>query len=111
RGGRFVSGFSGEQFALPEAVAALRAVRRRAPDDSLVSVSGAAPPHLPAVLAAGPKVGAIAGNRVLYRDGIPIAFLEGDGTRFLTPVKPEIENLARLALHGHAEPAAHLPRM
>jgi ATP-dependent Lhr-like helicase len=111
RGGRFVSGFSGEQFALPEAVAALRAVRRRAHDDSLVSVSGADPLNLAGILTPGPKLAAIAGNRVLYRDGVPVAFLEGDTTRFLTPVEPEIENLARLALHGHAEPAAHLPRM
>jgi hypothetical protein len=48
---------------------------------------------------------------VLYRDGIPIAFLEGGRKRFLAPVEPEIENMARLALHGHAEPAAHLPRL
>jgi ATP-dependent Lhr-like helicase len=111
RGGRFVSGFSGEQFALPDAVAALRAVRRRALDDTLVSVSGADPLNLAGILTPGPKLAAIAGNRVLYRDGIPIAFLEGDSARFLTPVEPEIENSARLALHGHAEPAAHLPRM
>src|SRR5262245_39659564 len=111
RGGRFVSGFSGEQFALPEAVAALRAVRRRAPDDSLVSVSGADPLNLAGILTPGPKLPALAGNRVLYRDGIPIAFLEGDSARFLAPVGPEIENMARLALHGHTEPATHLPRM
>ena len=71
RGGRFVSGFSGEQFALPEAVASLRAIRRRAPDDSLVSVSGADPLNLAGILTPGPKLAALAGNRVLYRDGIP----------------------------------------
>ena len=111
RGGRFVSGFSGEQFALPEAVAALRAIRRRGPDESLVSVSGADPLNLAGILTPGPKLASLAGNRVLYRDGIPLAFLEGDSTRFLEPVEPEIENRARLALHGHAEPAAHLPRL
>ena len=111
RGGRFVSGFSGEQFALPEAVAALRAIRRRTPDDSLVSVSGADPLNLAGILTPGPKLPALAMNRVLYRNGIPIAFLEGDVTRLLEPVELEIENIARLALHGHAEPAAHLPRL
>jgi ATP-dependent Lhr-like helicase len=111
RGGRFVSGFSGEQFALPEAVSALRALRRRALDDSLVSVSGADPLNLAGILTPGPKLAALAGNRVLYRDGIPIAFLEGDGARFLEPVEPEIENIARAALHGHPAPAAHLPRL
>ena len=111
RGGRFVSGFSGEQFALPGAVACLRAVRRRAPDERFVSISGADPLNFAGILTQGPKLAALAGNRVLYRDGIPIAFLEGDNARFLEPVEPEIENLARLALHGHAEPAAHLPRL
>lgn len=93
------------------AVAALRAVRRREPDDSLVSVSGADPLNLAGILTPGPKLAALAGNRVLYRDGIPIAFLEGDTPRFLEPVEPEIENIARAALHGHAELAAHLPRL
>jgi ATP-dependent Lhr-like helicase len=111
RGGRFVSGFSGEQFALPEAVASLRVIRRRAPDGSLVSVSGADPLNFAGMLTPGPKLAALAGNRVLYHDGIPITFLEGDSTRFLEPVEPEIENMARLALHGYAEPAAHLPRL
>jgi ATP-dependent Lhr-like helicase len=111
RGGRFVSGFSGEQFALPEAVAALRAIRRRGPDESLVSVSGADPLNLAGILTPGPKLASLTGNRVLYRDGIPLAFLEGNSTRFLEPVESEFENRARLALHGHAEPAAHLPRL
>ena len=90
---------------------ALRAVRRRAPDERFVSISGADPLNFAGILTPGPKLAALAGNRVLYRDGIPIAFLEGDNARFLEPVEPEIENLARLALHGHAEPAAHLPRL
>jgi ATP-dependent Lhr-like helicase len=111
RGGRFVSGFSGEQYALPDAVAALRAIRRRGPDESLVSVSGADPLNLAGILTPGPKLASLTGNRVLYRDGIPLAFLEGESTRFLEPVEPEIENEARLALYGHAEPAAHLPRL
>ena len=111
RGGRFVSGFSGEQFALPGAVSALRAIRRRAPDDNLVSVSGADPLNLAGILTPGPKLTALAGNRVLYRVGISIAFLEGDAVRFLEPIEPEIENRVRLALYGHAEPAAHLPRL
>jgi ATP-dependent Lhr-like helicase len=111
RGGRFVSGFSGEQFALPEAVASLRAIRRHAPDDSLISVSGADPLNLAGILTPGPKLAALAGNRALYRDGIPIAFLEGETMRLLEAVEPDIENLARAALYGHAELAAHLPRL
>ena len=100
RGGRFASGLSGEQFALPEAVTALRAIRRRVADDSLISVSGPDSLNLAGILTPGPKLPALAGNRVLYRDGMPIAFLEGD-SKFLEVVEPEIESLARLALYGH----------
>jgi hypothetical protein len=67
--------------------------------------------NLAGILTPGPKLAALTGNRVLYRDGIPIAFLEGDETRLLEPVEGEMENRTRLALHGHSEPAAHLPRM
>jgi hypothetical protein len=61
-------------------------------DDSLVSVSGADSLNLAGILTPGPKLPALAGNRVLYRDGVPIAFLEGDSTRFLEVVEPEIES-------------------
>jgi hypothetical protein len=58
-----------------------------------------------------PKLASLAMNRVLYRDGIPIAFIEDGVRRMFEPVEPEIENMARLVLHGHSEPAAHLPRL
>ena len=75
RGGRFVAGVSGEQFALPEAVSALRETRRAPMSGALVSVSGADPLNLVGVLAAGRAVPALSGNRVLYRDGIAVATL------------------------------------
>ena len=108
RGGRFVAGFSGEQFALPEAVAALRAIRRHAPDESLVSVSGADPLNLAGILTPGPKLAALAGNRVLYRDGIPIALLEGRAMRRLETLDHGSDAELRMALFGHAQPASHL---
>jgi ATP-dependent Lhr-like helicase len=111
RGGRFVAGFSGEQFALPDAVVALRVIRRRTLEDSLVSVSGADPLNFAGILMPGPKLAALAGNRLLYRDGVPIAFLEAGETRFLEPIETDVKNIARVALHGRAEPAAHLPRL
>ena len=83
RGGRFVAGFSGEQFALPEAVAQLRSTRRQDDDGALVSLSGADPLNLAGILMPGPKLPAIAGNRVLFRDGIAIAFLEAGEVRFI----------------------------
>ena len=73
RGGRFVAGFSGEQYALPEAVEALRAARRAEKSGALVSVSAADPLNLVGIVTPGERVPAIASNRVLYRDGVPVA--------------------------------------
>ena len=67
--------------------------------------------NLAGILTPGPKLASHASNRVLYRGGIPLAFLEGSSTRFLEALEPELENRALLALHGHAEPVAHLPRL
>jgi ATP-dependent Lhr-like helicase len=83
RGGRFVGGFTGEQYALPDAVAALRAVRRKARDGALVAVSAADPLNVVGVLTPGRRVAALAGNRVLFRDGVPVAVREGAVTRLL----------------------------
>ncbi|WP_233885653.1 DEAD/DEAH box helicase [Paraburkholderia flagellata] len=79
RGGRFVTGISGEQFALPEAVALLRDVRRRGstPGEggTLVCVSAADPLNLLGTLLPGEKVPALAGNRIVFRDGVAVATL------------------------------------
>jgi ATP-dependent Lhr-like helicase len=75
RGGRFVAGVVGEQFALPEAVALLREVRKRPSDGTLVSLSACDPLNLLGTLLPGNKVPAVAGNRLLYRDGVPVASL------------------------------------
>ncbi|MHC8368789.1 DEAD/DEAH box helicase [Pseudomonas sp. ZT5P21] len=73
RGGRFVSGLAGEQFALPEAIPLLREVRRRAHDGSLIAVCGVDPLNLAGTLLPGAKVPALASNRLVYRDGLPVA--------------------------------------
>ena len=73
RGGRFVAGLTGEQFALPEAVGLLRSVRQRAADGTLVAVCGADPLNQVGHLLAGAKVPNLTSTRVLYRDGVPIA--------------------------------------
>ncbi|HEV8550761.1 MAG TPA: hypothetical protein VGQ57_17065, partial [Polyangiaceae bacterium] len=83
RGGRFVAGFSGEQYALPDAVTALRAVRKQAPNGVLVPVSAADPLNVVGVLTPGKRVPALAGNRVLFQDGICVAVREGAATRLL----------------------------
>jgi len=84
RGGRFVSGFTGEQYALPDAVSALRAARKRPLTGALVAVSAADPLNVAGILTPGARVPALAGNRVLYRDGVPVAAREGTHTYLLT---------------------------
>ncbi len=71
RGGRFIAGLSGEQFALPEAVAALRAIRNKQLDGQWIAVCGADPLNLVGSLLAGTTIPAVSGSRVLYRDGVP----------------------------------------
>ena len=83
RGGRFVAGFSGEQFALPEAVGLLRAIRRQRPTGVLVSVSAADPLNLVGIVTPGSRVLRVAANRVLYSDGVPVAIREAGEVRFL----------------------------
>jgi ATP-dependent Lhr-like helicase len=91
RGGRFIAGLSGEQFALPEAIPLLREMRRRKHDASLVCISAIDPLNLCGTLLPGDKVPALAGNRLLFRDGAPVAtmvagkfnYLNGDADREL----------------------------
>jgi ATP-dependent Lhr-like helicase len=72
RGGRFVSGFIGEQFALPIAVESLRTTRRIEPSGETVTVSAADPLNLIGILVPGERVPAISGNTVTFRDGAAI---------------------------------------
>jgi ATP-dependent Lhr-like helicase len=73
RGGRFVAGLAGEQFALPEAIPLLRDVRRRERKGELVCVCGSDPLNLCGTLLAGEKVPALAGHRIVFEDGVPVA--------------------------------------
>jgi ATP-dependent Lhr-like helicase len=72
RGGRFVDGFVGEQFALPEAVDALRSVRRRAGGGDVVVVTAADPLNLVGILSAAPRVSPFSGLVIAHRDGVAI---------------------------------------
>jgi len=75
RGGHFVNGVSGEQFALPEAIGLLRSIRKAGPAGELITINAADPLNLPGILDSGPRVPAITANRILLRDGLPIAAL------------------------------------
>ncbi|HEX7879150.1 MAG TPA: ATP-dependent DNA helicase, partial [Candidatus Eisenbacteria bacterium] len=98
RGGRFVSGIAGEQFALPDAVTRLRAVRRAGPQGQLTALSAADPLNLTGILSPEDRVAALAGNRIVYEDGIPVVVKEGGETRWLAALPPERERLAEEAL-------------
>jgi len=98
RGGRFVAGFAGEQFALPQAVAALREMRRKPASGAWVSLSAADPLNLIGIVTPGVKLPALTGNRLLYRDGLPVATLAGGETQLLETMDPRTEWEARKAL-------------
>ncbi|MGH9928010.1 MAG: Lhr family helicase, partial [Pyrinomonadaceae bacterium] len=132
RGGRFVAGISGEQFALPEAVGMLRAIRRtrtgsmdfyfRSPareseervsdsiapnateTESLISVSAADPLNLVGIITPGGRVTAHTANRILYRNGEPVTVLESGETRFLVELSRTLEWKAKSALLRKATP-------
>jgi ATP-dependent Lhr-like helicase len=73
RGGRFVDGFLGEQFALPVAVESVRAMRKLDAAQEAITLSAADPLNLVGILVPGERVPAISGNSVTYRDGAAVA--------------------------------------
>ncbi|HYC08999.1 MAG TPA: hypothetical protein VEC10_05130, partial [Steroidobacteraceae bacterium] len=102
RGGRFVAGFTGEQYALPEAVTLLREARRAVQEGHFVSLSGADPLNLVGILTPGARLPSLSGNRLLYRDGLPVALLAGGEVTFLVELAPQDQWEARnLLLRRH----------
>ena len=81
RGGRFVDGFLGEQFALPVAVESLRATRKLPPSGEIVTIAAADPLNLVGVIVPGERVPAISGRTVSYRDGVALEDEPGLQTR------------------------------
>jgi ATP-dependent helicase Lhr and Lhr-like helicase len=88
RGGRFVTGMSGEQFARPDAIERLREVRRIPADGALIVISTADPLNLSGIVTAGDRIRTAGRNRIVYRDGAPIAVREGEFVRELAPIDP-----------------------
>jgi len=102
RGGRFVAGFSGEQYSAPEAITLLREARRKAREGHCVSLSGADPLNLVGILTPGARLPSLSGNRVLYRDGVPLALLAAGEVSFLEKLPAQQEWEARnLLLRRH----------
>jgi len=103
RGGYFVSGVSGEQFALPEAIGSLRSLRKAAAKGELIVISAADPLNLAGILTPGPRITAISSNHLLLRDGVPVAALEAGQ---IVPLEPEATGL-----NGEIERALRIGRM
>jgi ATP-dependent Lhr-like helicase len=106
RGGRFIAGLSGEQFALPEAIALMRQVRRRARDGAFVCVSAADPLNLAGTLLPGEKVPRLPGARLLLRDGLVVATLVAGNIEFVCITPAEQAEARRLLLRD--EPSHRL---
>jgi ATP-dependent Lhr-like helicase len=98
RGGRFIAGVTGEQFALPDAIATMRAVRRQPPDETLVCLSASDPANLLGTVLTGARVPRVAGSRVLYRDGLAIATSVAGQIEMLVPLDPAQARAATRAL-------------
>jgi ATP-dependent Lhr-like helicase len=98
RGGRFVAGFSGEQFATPEAIGSLRDMRRKPATEQYVSLSAADPLNLIGILTPGSRLPSLAGNRLLYRDGLPVATLIAGEVQYLQELPPKEQWEAQTAL-------------
>ncbi|MBV8485227.1 MAG: hypothetical protein JO077_20470 [Verrucomicrobia bacterium] len=109
RGGHFVAGVSGEQYALPEAVGLLRAIRKNAPKGDLIPISAADPLNLTGVLTLGLRVAAISAHRVLLRDGVPTVALKAGQVVPLSQGIDVIDQATERALKIGSMPAVLRP--
>jgi len=106
RGGRFVHGMSGEQFALPEAIERLREVRREAASERLTIISAADPLNLTGILTEEERIRSVAGTRIAYRNGIAVSVMEGEYVRPLVELDASQAMNVATALAGRRVPVA-----
>jgi ATP-dependent Lhr-like helicase len=109
RGGHFVSGVGGEQFALPEAIGLLRSIRKSPAEGELLAISAADPLNLAGILSPGRRVTSITSNRLLLRDGVPIAALEGGEVETLGNESKPADDAVGRALRMGTMPTALRP--
>jgi ATP-dependent Lhr-like helicase len=107
RGGRFVGGFSGEQFALPEAAAALRKLAKH-PGHERVSISAVDPLNLAGIVTPGDKIARLAGNRLLYEGGVPIAVHSGGEVHYLTALDASAQWTVKNLLIRRQQPSSYV---
>ncbi len=105
RGGRFITGVAGEQFALESTVQQLRQFRDPAPKPTVIAISAADPLNLVGILTDPPRITASASNRVAYREGVAVAALQGGDAVWLSPtLSREEKGTIRAVLLGVNEP-------
>jgi len=98
RGGRFVAAVAGEQFALPEALGLLREVRKRPLTGEMLAVSAVDPFNQLGTLLPGSRVPALVANRILFRDGLPVAVLAAGKPQWLVELDEDAQREARRLL-------------
>lgn len=109
-GGRFVSGLSGEQFALPEAAIALRALRTRGEDNVIYNLNATDPLNLAGIITPGDRISAKAGTHILYRNGIAIAVSDhGELTPLTTLTDQELWEARNQMVRKHKRAHYHPP--
>ena len=98
RGGRFVQGVSGEQFALPDAIGSLRKIRKLEKNGDLIAISAADPLNLTGTLIPGDKVSIASNKHIVFRDGIPIAVQHKQQLDYLCELDEKTQWDTRLVL-------------
>ncbi|HHM06174.1 MAG TPA: DEAD/DEAH box helicase [Gammaproteobacteria bacterium] len=97
RGGRFVAGIAGEQYALPEAVGLLRETRKGGARGDFITLGAADPLNLTGIVTPGPRVPAQLGQKILYQDGVPVAASARGDVRWLA----QLDEAGRFAARSH----------
>jgi ATP-dependent helicase Lhr and Lhr-like helicase len=100
RGGRFVQGFSGEQFALPEAVSLLKVIRKQDKNAELTVLSTADPLNLTGIITPGERIASSSSQRLVYRDGIPVAYGSSNKVDYLQDFDADHQWRFKWALMG-----------
>ena len=103
RGGRFVAGMAGEQFALPEAVGMLRAMRREEKGEEIV-LSAADPLNLVGIITPEDRIPALSSNRIYFRDGAPLAALVGGEVRTFGKTGIDVRNVEQMLRNKRLAP-------
>jgi ATP-dependent Lhr-like helicase len=105
RGGRFVDGFGGEQYALPEAVTALRGLKSSEKEETFVSLSAADPLNLTGYITPGNRIASLYANRILFKNGVPVAIKEGKDVVFMNDENEEDQwKLKKLLIRRDVQP-------